>query len=191
MKTVVLMLAGVCLLAGAAAAENLLVNGDFELPLDQGWSEDVRTEAGDHSFDRWDTLGQPTPGYAARVYKYLARYASLYQVCDVPGVDLEFSFDGRFWIEGGSTTCWPTGAVILSYLDGTDAELGCTMILLRNQFNDWVESDTMNFYDVQVPGEWDSFGFSVAQEIEDNLPGVDAAEVSGVKVQLFSYCNGT
>lgn len=191
MRTAVFALAGVLVVAGTATGDNLLVNGDFELPLDQGWSEDVRMEAGDFSFDRWDTLGQPTPGYAARVYKYLARYASLYQVCDVPSVDLEFSFDGRFWIEGGSTTCWPTGAVILSYLDRTEAELGCTMILLRNQFNDWVESDTMNFYDVEVPGEWDSFGFSVAQEIEDNLPGVNAAEVSGVKVQLFSYCNGT
>lgn len=191
MKTAVLMLAGVCLLASVAAGQNLLVNGDFELPLDQGWSEDVRMEAGDFSFDRWDTLGQPTPGYAARVYKYLARYASLYQVCDVPGVDLAFSFDGRFWIEGGSTTCWPTGAVVLSYLDRTEAELGCTMILLRNQFNDWVESDTMNFYDVQVPGQWENYGFNVAQEIEDNLPGVNAADVAKVKVQLFSYCNGT
>jgi hypothetical protein len=169
----------------------MLVNGDFELPLDRGWSEGVLTEAGDHSFDRWDTLGQPTPGYAARVYKYLARYASLYQVCDVPGVDLTFSFDGRFRIEGGSTTCWPTGAVILSYLDGADAELGCTMILLRNQFNDWVESDTMHFYDVQVPGKWEEYELNVAQEIEDNLPGVNAPDVDKVKVQLFSYCNGT
>jgi len=187
-----LMVATLVLLAlGAAQASNLLSNGDFELPLDQGWSEDVRMEAGDYSFDRWDTLGQPTPGYAARVYKYLARYASLYQVVDVPGVDLTFSFDGRFRIEGGSSTCWPTGAVILSYLDGTEAELGCTMVLLRNQYNDWVESDTMNFHDVEVPGEWEHYEFGVAEEIDNHLPGVNRADVAKVKVQLFSYTNGT
>ena len=191
MRHVIIAGVGLVLLASLAPASNLLTNGDFEQPLTVGWQEDVRHLAGSESFDRWDSLGQPVPGHAARVYKYLAYHASLYQVADVPNANVTLAFDGRFQIAGGSSTCWPTGAVVVSYLDVAGNELGCTMILLRNQYNSWVESDTMHFHDVENPGEWERYEFDVAQEIADYLPGVTAVDVRKVKVQLFSYCNGT
>lgn len=191
MRAASVIILGLALLGAAGYADNLLVNGDFEQPLDVGWRQDTFSLAGTASFDRWDTLGQPTPGYAARVHKYLAYYASLWQTVEVPGANVTLTFDGRFQLAGGSSTCWPTGAVVVSYLDAGGAELGATMFILRNQYNTWLESDTLKFHDVQVPGEWASYELDVAQEIADFLPGVNPADVRGIEVQLYSYVNGT
>lgn len=184
----------VCLclaLLPAAASANLLTNGDFEQPLAVGWTQKVNSISGSHSFNRWDTLGQSTPGFAAQVYKYLASYATLSQTVDVPGTDLSFGFDGRLRMAGGSSTCWPVGAVVLSYLNSSGGELGSTMFILRNEFCDWVESDTLHFIDVTLPGEWVDYRLDVAQELTDNLPGVNPAQVRKTQVQLYSYVNGT
>lgn len=170
---------------------NLFVNGDFEQPLEVGWEQVVYTLAGEQSFDRWDTLGQPTPGYAARVFKYLAYYASLGQEVAVPGAAVTLSFDSRMKLAGGSSTCWPTAAAVVSYLDADARELGSTMFLLRDQYNDWRESDTLKFHDVELPGEWTHYNLDVAQEIADHLPGVDAGSVRRVGVKFFAYVNGT
>ena len=187
----ILLTAMLALALGGPVSANLLVNGDFEQSLDVGWRQDTFSLAGYAHFNRWDTMGQPAPGYAARVYKYLAYYASLNQMVDVPGAEVTLTFDGRFQLAGGSSTCWPTAAVIVSYHDADDVELGASMVILRNQYNTWRESDTLKFHDVQVPGEWASYELDVAQEIADHLPGVDPDQVGKVKVQLFSYCNGT
>jgi hypothetical protein len=179
------------LLLLAAAPANLFTNGDFEQPLDVGWKQAVENAAGLFSFDRSDTLGQPTPGYAACVYKYLAYYASLSQDVAVPGADLEFKMDARLRMAGGSSTCWPAGAVVVSYLNAGDRELGSTMYILRNEYCDWVESDTLHFIDINEPGEWRSYSLKVAEEIAAYLPGVNRPDVAKLKVQLFSYVNGT
>lgn len=168
-----------------------LTNGDFEQPLSVGWTQGINNAAGEYSFDRWDTMGQPTPGFAARVYKYLMFYATLSQTADVPGAALEFRFDGRLRMAGGSSACWPAGAVVLSYLSSSGAELGSTMFLLRNEYCDWVESDTLHFIDVTLPDEWVSYQLDIARELADNLPGVNPADVRKMKVQLYSYVNGT
>jgi len=188
-KTVILSLG--LLVLGTPALANMLVNGDFEQPLDVGWTEDVRHAAGNALFERTDTMGQPEPGHAARVYKYLAYHASLMQVVDVPNAYHALEFDGRFRIAGGSSTCWPTAALIVSYLDDADAELGSTMFILRNQFNTWRESDTLHFVDIQVPSVWEHYELDISQEVADHLPGVNALDVRKLKLQLFSYCNGT
>ncbi|MFO7675293.1 MAG: hypothetical protein R6X12_03115 [bacterium] len=170
---------------------NLLVNGDFEQELEVGWEQDVFNLAGSHRFERSDTLGQPTPGYAALVYKELAYYASLRQVAEVPGAGLTLTFDSRMQLAGGSSTCWPTGAFVVSYLDESGRELGSTMFILRDQYNDWRESDTLVFHDIERPGEWASYELDIAREIATSLPGVDAEAVRRVRVQLYSYVNGT
>ncbi len=179
------------LLILAAAPANLFTNGDFEQPLDIGWKQSSNNLAGLFSFDRWDTMGQPTPGFAARVYKTLAYYACLAQDVSVPGADLAFSIDARLRIGGGSSTCWPTCAVVLSYVDAADAELGSTMILLRSEYCTWVESDTLHFIDVTAPGAWVTYNIDVADEIAQYLPGVNPAEVAKLRVELYSYDSGT
>jgi hypothetical protein len=53
-NTVIVVLAA---LAGLASA-NLLVNGDFEQPIDVGWADTAVNAAGSATFTRSDTLGQ-------------------------------------------------------------------------------------------------------------------------------------
>jgi hypothetical protein len=186
-----LMVAALLLLAlGAAQADNLLSNGDFEQPLAVGWTEDVYSLAGTHRFERSDTFGQQTPGQAAKAYKYLAYYASLSQTVDVPGADVQLSFDGRFVITGGSSTCWPVSAVFVHYLDMAGSPLGRTVFYLPSQYCDWVESDSVHF-ELMNAGVWEEHVLQVAEEIRDNLPAVDAADVRKIKVEMFAYDNGT
>ncbi|MFO7639195.1 MAG: hypothetical protein R6X14_07900 [bacterium] len=185
------VMAGLLLALVGTGLGNLLVNGDFEQPLEVGWQEDVQSLAGGYLIERSDTLGQPMPGHAARVYKLLAYHASLSQVVDVPGPELTLTFDSRMQLAGGSSTCWPTAALVVSYLNADARELGSTMFLLRDPYNDWRESDTLKFHDVQLPDEWVGYELDIAREIADNLPGVSAEEVRKVGVRLFSYVNGT
>jgi len=106
-QRILLLFALLLMLAGPTAADELLMNGDFEQALDVGWEDTVELSAGLYAFERSDTFGQPTPGYAAKAYKTLAYYASLRQTVDVPSADLTLSFDGRLKIGDGSSTCWP------------------------------------------------------------------------------------
>ena len=177
-------------LAGFGSADNLLVNGDFEQPLEVGWTDTVVGSTGLFSFTRADTLGQPTPGFAASVYKTLASYASLSQTVDVPGVDLTLQFDGKLEIGGGSSTCWPVAAFYIRYRDAAGASLGNTCIYLHDQYCTWANSDTQHLIDITSPGVWTPFTLNIASELA-NLPGIPPSSVSKVTFDLFSFDNGT
>src|SRR5512138_2295274 len=75
------------------ASANLIVNGDFEQAIDVGWDTIAQNFAGGDTFTWSDTLGQPSPGHAVAVRKYLAKDASIRQTIDIPGVDLTLTFD--------------------------------------------------------------------------------------------------
>jgi hypothetical protein len=188
-RTSLLLLALVA--AGGFAPANLLTNGDFEQPLETGWTQTVNNAAGAGTFERTDTLGQPTPGYAARVRKDLAYYASLSQTVSVPGSDLELRLDGRLRIGGGSSTCWPVAAVILHYRDAAGTSLGNSRIYLHNQYCTWVSGDTQHLIDITTPDVWTEYSLDVRNEIAANLPGINPDAVRKVTVDLFAYDNGT
>jgi len=171
------------------AAQELLTNGDFEQGLDVGWKDTVRSLAGTFLFERSDTMG--SAGCAARVMKGLASFAALTQQVNVPNHHLLLSFDGRFRIGGGSSTCWPVAAVIVRYQDGSGTELGNTKFVLHNEFCTWANSDTAHLVEITAPGEWHPHQLDIAQEIYDNLPGVNAWNVAQVRVEIYAYDNGT
>ena len=154
-----------------------------------GWTDTAVNTAGNAVFERADTLGQSTN--CARVLKNLATYASLEQTVDVPNTRLAFSFDGRFRLAGGSSTCWPVASVILRYLDAGGIELGNTKLLLHNEYCTWANSDTAHLIEIETPDEWHHKTLDVAQELGDNLPGVSPAGVAKIKVQIYAYDNGT
>jgi len=190
MKRVLAMAFGL-LLAGGPVAANLLVNGDFEQPLETGWAQESSGPVGESRFERTDTMGQPNPGYAARVWRYLANYASLSQTVEVPSANLAFRLDGRLRIGGGSSTCWPVAAVILRYRDAAGTSLGNTRIYLHDQYANWVNSDTQHLIDITTPDVWTEYALDVRQEIADNLPGINPDNVRQITVQLFAFDNGT
>jgi uncharacterized protein (DUF779 family) len=177
-------------LVGLASA-NLLVNGDFEQAFDVGWDTAAVNFAGGDTFTWSDTLGQPAPGYAVAVRKYLAKSASMNQTVDIPNVNLTLTFDGHLEIGGGSSTCWPVAAFVVRYLDSSGVSLGNTKLYLHDQYCDWAASDTQSLIDVTSPGVWTQFSLDIADELSKNLPGVGAANVKKLTIDLYAYDNGT
>jgi len=182
-------LAGLLVFIGPAGFANLFENGDFEQPLEVAWKDSVNSLAGTFRFERSDTFGGGT-GYAAKVYKQLARFASLSQAVPVPGPDLTLTFDARLLIGGGSSTCWPVAAFFVRYLDASGQELGATCYWHHDQYADWQESDTFNLIEV-TSFDWDHYELNIAAELRESLPGVNPAAVSFIAADLFAYDNGT
>jgi len=187
MKTGIITIVTFCGLASA----NLLVNGDFEQPINVGWDTVAANAAGGDTFTWSDTLGQPAPGYAVAVHKYLATYASMNQTVDVPDVNLTLTFDARFKIGGGSSTCWPVASFVVRYRDVSGASLGNTKIYLHDQYCTWAGSDTQSLIDITTPGVWTPFGLDIASELSMHLPGIDPANVKKLTVDIHAYDNGT
>ena len=190
MKKLVAIGAVLAALAGLASAE-LLLNGDFEQTLDVGWKETTYQVTGNFSYDRWDTMGQPTPGYAARSHKYLAKYAALAQTVLVDNVDLTLSFDARFQIGGGSSTCWPVAAFIIRYRDISGNELGNTKYYKHDAYATWANSDTAHLIDVSGVSGWQNYALDLRQEVTSSLPGVNPDLVRNVSIEIYAYDNGT
>jgi uncharacterized protein (DUF779 family) len=176
--------------AGLASA-NLLVNGDFEQAIDVGWDTIAENAAGGDTFTWTDTLGQPSPGHAVAVRKYLAKSASMHQTVDIPDVNLALTFDGRLEIGGGSSTCWPVASFLVRYLDSTGVSLGNTKMYLHDQYCDWASSDTQSLIDITLPGVWTPYSLNIARELSTHLPGIDPASVKKLTIDLYAYDNGT
>ena len=192
MQRILLASAFLLFLAGPVTADEFLVNGDFEQSLDVGWTDTVESSAGSFAFSREDTFGQPTPGYAAKVYKYLAKYASLRQTVDVPNVDLTLNFDARLKIGGGSSTCWPVASLWIRYADASGLELGNTRICRSSVYSTWTKSDTVNIIEItDTTGAWHNYTLNLRDELATNLPGINADNVKKITVDLFAYDNGT
>jgi hypothetical protein len=188
-KTVVLFLC-LAVLVGILPAVEFIANGNFEQALDQGWTDTVVGTSGFGMFERTDTMGCGS-GCAARVYKTLASYAGLGQTVTIPNVNLTFSFDGRFRLAGGSSTCWPAAALFLRYQDASGNDLATTKFVLHNEFCSWGNNDTAHIVEIENPEVWNHHTLDIAQEISSNLPGLNAADVVQIQVQIYAYDNGT
>ena len=134
---------------------------------------------------------QPTPGYAVAVHKYLASYASMNQTVDVPNVNLTLTFDARFKIGGGSSTCWPVASLVVRYRDASGTSLGNSKIYLHDQYCTWAGSDTQSLIDITTPGVWTPFSLDIASELSTHLPGIDPASVKKLTVDIHAFDNGT
>jgi hypothetical protein len=190
MKKFVIVMSLLIGFALPAVAQELLVNGDFEQDLGVGWKDTVYSLTGSWLFERSDTLGQSS-GNAVRVEKSLASYAALTQQVMVPNQHLVLSFDARFRIGGGSSTCWPVASAIVRYLDATGTELGNSKFILHNEYCTWANCDTAHLIEVENPDVWANHQLDIAQEIASNLPGVNAASVAQVRLEIHAYDNGT
>ena len=192
MQKIWLVSAFFLMLAGPATADELMANGDFEQLIDVGWTDSVANEAGLFFFDRADTFGQPTPGFAAKVHKELARYASLRQTVDVADAGLTLTFDARLKIGGGSSTCWPVASVWVRYVDATGLELGNTRICLSSVYSTWTKSDTVSLIEItDTTGAWHNYSLDLTQELTNHLSGINPDNVKKITIDLFAYDNGT
>jgi hypothetical protein len=181
MKYTILVLSS---LLALGLGQNLLTNGDFEQELTVGWTY-ADSGVGTHEALR-DTLFHPDPDYEAYTYQYdNPGWAVLSQTVDVPGINLLFSFWGKFEEAGGSSSCWPAACFRVCYRDGGGALLGETRYYYST-YADWVPSPTLSLYRVTNP-DWTRYDLDVTSELAQNLPGVNPADVARVEVSLWSY----
>jgi hypothetical protein len=175
--------------AVAGVTAQTVINGDFEQPLDVGWKESTYSMAGSYYFDRADTFDHAT--FAAKVYKYLAKFNSLSQVVDVVSPDVSVGLDLRLNIGGGSSTCWPVAAFIIRYQDDNGNDLGNTKLYKYSQYATWRNSDTAHLIDLNRSVGWERHVLDIRQELLTYLPGVNPDAVRKLKLDLYAYDNGT
>lgn len=191
MKTKSLVAVWVCLLfvfLCSVSAQNLLINGDFEQELSIGWTQS-QGGSGYKYIDR-DSTYHPDPDFEARCYLVSGSgWAKLSQTVDVPSANLDLNFWANFGIGGGSSTCWPVAAVFVEYYDLIGSFLGETRIYYHNAYCNWRNTPTCHLIDVTNP-DWQQYELNIMDEISNNLPGVNSAEVKKVGVSLYDYTSG-
>lgn len=176
------------LLVGFVAGQNLLDNGDFEQVLSTGWTTS-QGGLGSHIVERL-TYPDPDPDYEAHVRQYDGSgFTKLLQLVDVAGPDLEFSFWASWNYGNGSSTCWPVASVFLEYYDHRGLWMGETRWYYHSVYCNWQSASNRNLINISDPG-WMQYTLNVQQELEDNLPGVNAANIRKVGVALYSYTSG-
>jgi len=172
------------LVLGLASAQSLLTNGDFEQEITVGWTW-TYSGSGTHTADR--QVGyHPDPDYEANTYQYDNPGESrLGQKVEVPGIQLELSFWASFDEVGGSSSCWPAACFIVCYYDAADVLLGETRYYYSTYAN-WIPSPTLSLHQVTDPS-WQEYTLNVADELSQNLQGINSADVAKVEVALWSY----
>ncbi|MEO0081547.1 MAG: hypothetical protein ABIL25_04545 [candidate division WOR-3 bacterium] len=182
MKTVALCCAAMLLMPVRA---NLLVNGDFEQDLSVGWVQ-TKEGVGTQTISR-ATNYDPDPDYEARTYQYSGEgLTRLSQLVAVPGANVELRFNAKFQIGNGSLTCWPVASVCVEYLNAANNVLGMTFFYYHDQYCTWTNTPTQHLIEVTEPA-WQNYRLDVQAELTVNLPGVNPADVSKVRVALHCY----
>jgi hypothetical protein len=168
--------------------QELLTNGDFEQELSVGWVHDT----GGYGYVTWNrgTGYQPDPDYEFMDSLYSGSgFSRLRQVVDAPGVVLELSFWAAFGIGGTSSTCWPVSGVNVEYYDASDVLLGQTRFYYHNEYCTWTPSGTLSLIEVTNP-DWTQYSLNIAEELNQNLPGVNPGDVAKIGIALVDTTAG-
>ena len=164
----------------------LLTNGDFEQDLSVGWTQ-TYGGVGTPTVNR-DPTYQPDPDYEALAQWYdNSGWVSLSQTVDVPGPLLGLSFWGSFY-QSGETSCWPAACFDARYYDSGNTLLGVTRYYYSSVVA-WTPTPTLHPIVVTNP-DWQQYQLDIAQEISDNLPGVNPGAVAKVSIALFDTTAG-
>lgn len=163
---------------------NLMINGDFEQPLTMAWLMD---SSGVNIIIDRATNYDPDGNYEAQSYKGVGSgYASLYQMVDVPSVELTFSCNAKLYAfdNDADTLCWAGAAVVIGYHNSAGTRLGETRICQFTTPGTWTSSSTRHLINV-FDSLWHNYSLNIANEISTYLPGVNPANVSKISVALF------
>lgn len=179
-----LVLLSIVFLFSFAFSQELLTNGDFEQELTVGWTH-LQYGSGTHITNR-DTLYHPDPDYEGYAYQWdNPGWARLSQTVDVPGPMLELNFTACFAESGGTSSCWPAACFSVCYLDADDTVLGETRYYYSTYAN-WTTTSTLSLVRLYDPS-WTNYTLDIAEELSNNLPGVDPGAVVKVEVALYAY----
>jgi len=172
-------------LVAFGSASVLVVNGDFEQPFTEGWSE-TTSGAGVMEIMR-GTGYDPDPDYEAYLHKGDGTgYTEIRQIAYIPTTDLEFSVNAKFYAYGTSSQCWSGAAVCLYYLNATDDVLGWSKICKRTVACPWTSSS--NTHAIEATDTlWHTYSFNLNDEL-DYVPAVNRLEIAKIVVSVIAQC---
>lgn len=167
-------------IAPGAAADELLVNGDFEEELTVGWQQtlDGGTITRATNFD-------PDDDYEVRVYKGTGSGgAQLLQEVAIPGTDATFQVALRP-LASATSTAWAASGIRVDYLGQSGNLLGETLLGVITPYCPWENTPTFHLIEVD-PGLWQERSFRIDEELA-NLPGIDPAAVRSLRVTALVH----
>lgn len=175
-------------LVSLSGASVLLINGDFELPLTNGWQQ---IEGGSYSTVDRATTYDPDPDYEACAKDQYGSYAKLWQTVDIPTNDLDFSVNAKLYAydNNADTLCWAGAAIVISYLDATGSLLGDTRICRFTTPCPWTNSSICHLI-IAPNTNWNSYSFNIDAELS-NLPGINPTDIRKIEVALYAKTDHT
>lgn len=181
MRTTAWLLVLCGLAALPARADNLVTNGDFELPFAPDW---VQTNtATSYTVDRGIAY-DPDPDYEAHIVQNTGLgWVRLAQTAWVPETEVAFSASAYF-NSTATSTAWAAAALVIEYLDASETRLGETRIGNWTHYCTWVNGPDLHL--IGMPAStWTECSFNVNDELV-NLPAVDPALIRFLRVSLFT-----
>jgi hypothetical protein len=173
------------LLVAFSSASVLIVNGDFEQPLTEGWSE-TTSGAGVMEIVR-GTGYDPDPDYELYIHKGDGTgYTEVSQIAYIPTTDLEFSVNAKVYAYGTSSQCWSGAAVCLFYLDASDSVLGWTKICDRTVACPWTSNSSCHAIEA-TDTMWHNYSFNLDDEL-DLVPAVNRLDITKILVSVVAQC---
>jgi hypothetical protein len=172
-------------------AGRLLTNGDFEQPLNVGWTSGIGTLTTSDTIDRAIDF-HPDPDFEARVKKYDATHAKLSQTVTIPTInDLQFSAYAKLYAYeyNSTTTYWAAAAVVLRYLDYNNNLLAETRISYKSPHSPWVNTNTVHLIQIHDPNNWYTHTLNISTELT-NFTGVNINNIKKIEVALFDTTDG-
>jgi hypothetical protein len=160
-----------------ARADNLVVNADFELPLEPAWTS---TSSGECTIER-DTSLDPDPDYEAHIVLSGLGHGRLLQVVEVLDTEIDFSVILKLHADA-TGEAWAGAAIVLTYLDDTQAFLGETLLGAWTHECPWENGPTEHL--VSLPAdEWMDWTLNINDDLQE-LPAVDPLAVRYIRVAL-------
>jgi len=162
-------------------ADNLLVNGAFESPLEPDW----QTSATSYNYTVDRGVGyDPDLDYEARLLEDTGSgWVRTSQTVWIPSTEVEISAALWFYTYATSSA-WGAAALSIEYLDGAQAVLGETRIGQWTHLCTWADGPALHL--IGMPAEmWFTYTLELTEELT-HLPAVDPQSVAYVRVSLFT-----
>ncbi len=171
-------------MVGLMSAGNWVINGDFEEPLNTGWTS---TQYGSSIYIDRATTYEIDPDYEVRVQKGAGTgFARLSQIIDITTPsEFNFSIKAKLYAydNNADTLTWAAAAVRIGYYNASGTLLGETRICQFTAPCPWQNTSTCHLITVS-DSLWHDYSFNLQTEL-GNLPGVNPANVKKVGIALF------
>jgi len=172
-----LALAFLLLLAGVASADNLITNGDFSQPVDNGWTVFSTGDNGTASI----VSAEAPYGDVAQTNK---GRVSLYQVIPVDNLNLVLSFSGKFHTEVTKEGYGALAKVAVVYCDADTNTLGKTVFGRASGIAELKSGETEHSIIAKADNKWADYTLNIGKELSTGLKKVDHEKIRFLRIGL-------